>query len=118
VACGAVPASFLARRKRNQPMDERFILMGIVWWVFGAIGTFVLGTQVGGRPLMWGIVGVLLGPLGMFGALIVPAFEGRVPKTTRSRVLAFVFTLGQLIWAELMLRSVGFGSIVERSLWR
>lgn len=99
-------------------MDERFILMGIVLWVFSAIGTFVLGTQVGGGPLTWGIAGVLLGPVGMLAALIVPAFQGRVPKTTRSRVFAFVFTFGTLAWSELMLRSVGIGSIVAHTLWR
>jgi len=25
------------------------------WWLYGAVGTYVLGTQSGGRPLVWGL---------------------------------------------------------------
>jgi len=78
-----------------------------VWWLYGAVGTYVLGTQVGGRPLTWGITGLLLGPVGMVAALLIPALQGRTPKTTRSRCIAFGLTLGLLVVSEVMVRSDG-----------
>lgn len=99
-------------------MDQRFILMAVAWWVYGAVGTFVLGTQTGGSPLTWGIAGVLLGPIGMFGALLVPALYGRFPKTNRARILVTALTVGFLFVSELMLRTMGFGSAFAAVLRR
>jgi hypothetical protein len=99
-------------------MDSRFGSMFIFWWVYGAVGTYVLGTQTGGRAFTWGLVGVLTGPVGMIAALIIPGFQGRIPKTTRTRFITFGFTFGLLVLSEVILKIVGFGSVTAHALWR
>lgn len=85
--------------------------MAVIWWVCGAVGTFILGTQVGGRPLTWGAVGVLTGPVGMMGALLVPALSGRFPKTNRARLVVTALTVGFFVVSEVILQTMGFGSV-------
>jgi hypothetical protein len=99
-------------------MELTFVTFGVILWVYGAVSTYVLGTQVGGNRRTWAVVGIFLGPLGMFPALIVPAFSGRFPKTTRSRIAATGLTFGLLVISETMLRSVGFGSAFFNFLTR
>ena len=76
-----------------------------MWWCYGALGTYFLGTQTGGRQRTWGVTGILLGPLGMLAALIIPAFQGRIPQTARARVAAFGITFGFLVISEVLVRS-------------
>jgi len=52
---------------------QNIFLYAAVWWLYSAVGTFLLGRQSGGRPLVWGSTGMLLGPLGMLAALLIPA---------------------------------------------
>jgi len=51
------------------------------------------------------VTGILLGPLGMLAALIIPAFQGRIPQTARARVAAFGITFGFLVISEVLVRS-------------
>lgn len=99
-------------------MDHRLLIFLVLWWVYGALGTYVLGTQTGGRPFVWGLVGVLTGPVGMIAALIVPACQGRTPKTAWSRCVAIGLTFGQFVFSEAILQYVGFGSITAHTLRR
>ena len=51
-----------------------------LWWLYGAVGTYALGTQVGGKTRTWLLVGIFLGPIGMLAALLIPTFQGRTPQ--------------------------------------
>lgn len=86
---------------------QAIFIYGAAWWLYGAAGTYVLGTQRGGHPLIWGITGILLGPVGMVAALIIPAVHGRIPQTTRMRWTAFGLTFGLLVISEVLVRSDG-----------
>ena len=87
-------------------IEALFIYLAL-WWLYSAVGTYVLGTQVGGRRLAWGITGLLLGPVGMLAALVIPAIQGRIPQTTRTRWTALGFTFGLLVISEVFVRSDG-----------
>ena len=87
-------------------MPAIFIYAGI-WWIYGVLGTYFLGTQTGGRPLAWLATGLLLGPAGMATALIVPALQGQFPQATRMRWTAFGLTFGLLVVSEVIVRSDG-----------
>lgn len=76
-----------------------------VWWLYGTAGTYVLGTQVGGDPLRWLMTGVLLGPVGMVMAIIIPAIRGRYPAPGRPRWTTFAFTFGLLVLSEFIVHS-------------
>ncbi len=89
-----------------------------MWWLYGSLGTYFLGTQVGGRPLIWGMTGLLFGPLGMLAAMIIPAFQGRTPNTARTRWTAFSLTLGLLLVSEVMVRSEGGQSFLLSAFLR
>jgi hypothetical protein len=88
-------------------MDQAVFIYGAVWWLYGAMGTYVLGTQIRGRQLIWGITGLLLGPVGMLAALVIPAIQGRIPQTTRTRWTALGLTFGLLVISEVFVRSDG-----------
>ncbi len=83
-----------------------FIYAGM-WWLYGVVGTYFLGTQVGGRPLAWLTTGLLLGPVGMLAAIVIPALRGSTPQTARRRWTALAFTFGLLVISEVMVRSDG-----------
>ena len=87
-------------------MPAIFIYAGI-WWLYGVLGTYFLGTQAGGRQRIWGVTGLILGPLGMVAALVVPALLGRLPQTSRARWTTFGFTFGLLAISEVIVRSDG-----------
>jgi hypothetical protein len=89
-----------------------------LWWLYGAVGTYALGTQVEGSRRTWLLVGIFLGPIGMLAALLIPAFQGRTPKTSRTRCTAFGLSFGLLVFSEVMLRSVSFGSAFYSALAR
>ena len=86
---------------------QNIFLYAAVWWLYSAVGTYFLGRQSGGRPLLWGFIGVLLGPLGMLAALLVPAARGYFPNTTVTRFTAFGITFGLLVVSEILVRSEG-----------
>ena len=86
---------------------QNIILYTAVWWLYSAVGTCLLGRQSGGRPLVWGLIGILLGPLGILAALLIPAARGYFPHTTSSRCTAFGITFGLLVISEIMVRSDG-----------
>ena len=97
---------------------EAIFIYGAVWWIYGAVGTYVLGKQMRGRRLTWSITGLLLGPAGMVAALIIPAAQGRVPQTTRTRWTAFGLTIGLLVVSEVMVRSEGGHSVLLNAFLR
>jgi len=78
-----------------------------IWWLYGVLGTYFLGTQAGGRPLPWLATGLLLGPAGMLAAIMIPAFQGVAPHTMRRRWTASAFTFGLLVISEVLVRSDG-----------
>ena len=78
-----------------------------VWWLYSAVGTCLLGRQSGGRTLLWGWIGILLGPLGMLAALVIPAAQGYFPNTAGARCTAFGLTFGLLVVSEIFVRSDG-----------
>ena len=98
-------------------MQNIFIYAG-AWWIYSAAGTYVLGKQSGGRPLLWALLGVLLGPLGMLAALLIPATRGYFPNTTSTRCTAFGLTFGLLVISEVMVRSDGGRSAILSALLR
>jgi hypothetical protein len=87
-------------------MQNIFIYIG-AWWFYCAVGTCLLGRQSGGRPMVWGLIGLLLGPLGMLAALLVPAARGYFPNTTSARCTAFGITFGLLVVSEIFVRFEG-----------
>ena len=97
-------------------MSPILICAGI--WLYCAVGTYILGTQVGGRHLVWGITGLFLGPIGMLAALVIPAFLGRTPQTARARCTAFGFTFGFFVISEAAVRSQIGQSILFQAFMR
>ena len=86
---------------------QNIFFYAAAWWLYSAAGTYLLGRQSGGRPLLWALIGILLGPLGMLAALLVPAAHGYFPNTTATRCTAFGLTFGLLLVSEILVRSEG-----------
>ena len=89
-----------------------------IWWLYGVLGTYFLGTQAGGRPLVWLATGLLLGPAGMLAAIVIPAFRGLTPQTMRRRWTASGFTFGLLVISEVLVRSDGGRSALLSAFFR
>ena len=98
-------------------MQDIFLYAG-VWWLYSAAGTYLLGRQSGGRPLLWGVLGILLGPLGMLAALLIPATRGYFPNTISTRCTTFGLTLGLLLVSEFLVRAEGGHSAFLSAFWR
>ena len=97
---------------------QNIFIYASVWWLYSAVGTYFLGRQSGGRPLVWAATGLLLGPLGMLAALLVPAARGYFPNTTSTRCTTFGLTFGLLLVSEILVRSDGGRSAILSAFLR
>ncbi|WP_026615124.1 hypothetical protein [Ensifer aridi] len=54
-------------------------------WILCAIGTAVIAAIRGGHSLRWLLIGCILGPVGVLGAIFMPSLKSKEPDVAAKR---------------------------------
>ena len=53
-----------------------FVILGLFLWIFCAVYAYQHAPDFGRRPITWGILGIIFGPLALMAMYVLPKHEG------------------------------------------